>query len=115
MENDPLAKALNVREAALAARGFMNHLRTVASTMRRVEDLIMSQPTAAALARRFVTDFITATVVQDYRNLHARESPFRFRSNIIATGDKLLENDEALVLVAEGWIRGGIATDVGRR
>ncbi len=113
VENDPLAKALNVREAALAARGFMNHLRTVASTMRRVEDLIMSQPTAAALVRRFVTDFITATVVQDYRNLHARESPFRFRSNIIATGDKLLENDEALVLVAEGWIRGGIATDVG--
>lgn len=113
VEADPLGRALNVREAALAARGFMNHLRTVASTMRRVEALIMAQPSASALVRSFVTDFIAATVVQDYRNLHARESPYRFRGDIIASGERLLEEDEKLVLIAEGWIRGGIATDVG--
>lgn len=111
VESDPLGKALNVREAALAARGFMNHLRTVAGTMRRVEALIMAQPTAAALVRRFVTDFIEAEVVQDYRNLHARESPYRFRGLIIDTGEKLLEDEQALGEIAKGWKLGGIARD----
>lgn len=111
VEADPVAKALNVREAALAARGFMNHLRTVAGTMRRVEALIMAQPTAAALVRRFVTDFIEAEVVQDYRNLHARESPYRFRGLIIETSEKLLEDEVALAAIAEGWKLGGIARD----
>lgn len=109
VENDPQGKALNVREAALSARGFMNHLRTVAGTMRRVEALIMAQPTAAALVRRFVTDFIEAEVVQDYRNLHARESPYRFRGLIIETGEKLLEDEEALAAIGRGWKLGGIA------
>lgn len=111
VQADPSAKALNVREAALAARGFMNHLRTVAGTMRRVEDMIMAQPTAAALVRSFVTDFIEATVVQDYRNLHTRESPFRFRSGILESAEALLEHDADLERIAEGWVRGGIARD----
>jgi len=107
--SEPSAKALNVREAALAARGFMNHLRTVAGTMRRVEGLIMAQPTATALVRRFVRDFIEATVVQDYRNLQSRESPYRFRGNIIDLGETLLADDEMLGVIAEGWVSGGIA------
>lgn len=108
---NPVEKALNVREAALAARGFMNHLRTVAGTMRRVEDMIMARPTAAALVQSFVADFIEATVVQDYRNLHTRESPSRFRSKILEAGEALLEDDQALGAVADGWVRGGIARD----
>lgn len=111
VESDPVGKALNVREAALATRGFMNHLRTVAGTMRRVEALIMAQPTAAALVRRFVTDFIEAEVVQDYRNLHARESPYRFRGLIIETGEKLLEDEQVLASIGQGWKLGGIARD----
>ncbi|MBY8821090.1 Wadjet anti-phage system protein JetA family protein [Sphingomonas colocasiae] len=110
---EPKAKALNVREAALAARGFMNHLRTVAGTMRRVEGLIMAQPTAAALVRRFVRDFIEASVVQDYRNLHTRESPYRFRGEIIELGETLLADEDVLTLVAEGWVKGGIARKAG--
>ena len=109
---DPAEKALNVREAALAARGFMNHLRTVAGTMRRVEETIMAQPSAAALVRSFVADFIEATVVQDYRNLQSRESPFRFRSKIIDATETLLDDDEAIARASEGWVRGGIARDV---
>jgi hypothetical protein len=113
VEAEPSAKALNVREAALAARGFMNHLRTVAGTMRRVEGLIMAQPTATALVRRFVSDFIEASVVQDYRNLHTRESPYRFRGEIIALGETLLANEDTLTAVAEGWVKGGIARKTG--
>jgi hypothetical protein len=109
VEADPGGKALNVREAALSARGFMNHLRTVAGTMRRIEALIMAQPTATALVRRFVTDFIEALVVQDYRNLHARESPYRFRGKILEIGETLLADDRAIGEIACGWVAGGIA------
>lgn len=109
VEKEPVAKALNVREAALAARGFMNHLRTVAGTMRRVEDLIMRQPTAAALVRHFVRDFIEASIAQDYRNLQSRESPYRFRGEIIAIADNLLAQDDKLTEIADGWLKGGIA------
>ncbi|WEK52230.1 MAG: DUF5716 family protein [Candidatus Kaistia colombiensis] len=111
VEDDRFKRALNVREAALSARGFMNHLRTVAGTMRRVEALIMAQPTAAALVRRFVTDFIESLVVQDYRNLHARESPYRFRGKILETGESLLADDKAIDEIAYGWVSGGIAKD----
>jgi hypothetical protein len=107
--NEPMVKALNIREAALAARGFMNHLRTVAGTMRRVEDVIMKQPTAAALVRRFVRDFIEASVAQDYRNLQSRESPYRFRGEIIAIGESLLGDDDTLGKITEGWVKGGVA------
>ncbi|MBE7210478.1 MAG: hypothetical protein INR65_05620 [Gluconacetobacter diazotrophicus] len=105
---DPTGNALNVREAAMAARGFMNHLRTVAGTMRRVEGLIMAQPTASALVRAFVSDFIEAEVVQDYRNLHSRESPYRFRHLILELADTLVEDEAVLAQVADGWTRGGI-------
>jgi hypothetical protein len=109
VEAEPIGKALNLREAALSARGFMNHLRTVAGTMRRVEALVMAQPNAAALIRGFVTEFIEAEVVQDYRNLHARESPYRFRGLIIETGERLLEDEEMLAAIGKGWKLGGIA------
>lgn len=109
VEQEPAAKALNIREAALAARGFMNHLRTVAGTMRRVENLIMAQPTTTALVRRFVSDFIEASVVQDYRNLQSRESPYRFRGDIIDLGDRLLADEAVLGDIALGWVTGGIA------
>ena len=112
VEAAPFDKALNVREAALASRGFMNHLRTVAGTMRRVEGLIMAQPTAAALVRRFVDKFITAEIVQDYRNLHARESPYRFRGQIVEVGERLWNDDRALSVIAQGWVAGGVARDV---
>lgn len=111
VDDDPDRNALNVREAALAARGFMNHLRTVAGTMRRIEALIMAQPSAGALVRSFVTDFIEAMVVQDYRNLHARESPYRFRGEILQIAEKLLAEDAVIARIAEGWLRGGIASD----
>jgi hypothetical protein len=111
VDDDPEKNALNVREAALAARGFMNHLRTVAGTMRRIEALIMAQPSAGALVRSFVTDFIEAMVVQDYRNLHARESPYRFRGEILQIAEKLLGHDAVIARIAEGWLRGGIASD----
>lgn len=111
VEADRNKNALNVREAALAARGFMNHLRTVAGTMRRIEALIMAQPTAAALVRSFVNDFIEALVVQDYRNLHARESPYRFRGQILETGERLLADDAIIDAIARGWVSGGIAGD----
>jgi hypothetical protein len=111
IENDPQAMALNVREAALSARGFMNHLRTVAGTMRRIEAMILAQPTAAALVRRFVTDFIEALVVQDYRNLHARESPYRFRGKILELCETIIGDEQMIGKIAEGWVAGGIATD----
>lgn len=79
--------------------------------MRRVEGLIMDQPTASALVRSFVLDFIEASVVQDYRNLHARESPYRFRGLILDVGGKLLEDEAALAKIASGWVSGGIAPE----
>ncbi len=111
VETDLVAKALNLREAALAARGFMNHLRTVAGTMRRVEALIMAQPSAAKVIRQFVARFIEAEVVQDYRNLQSRESPYRFRGLIIETGERLLEDEDAIAAIAHGWKLGGIARE----
>ncbi|MFA6114142.1 MAG: Wadjet anti-phage system protein JetA family protein [Sphingomonas sp.] len=112
--DDPDTNALNAREAALAARGFMNHLHTVAGTMRKIEDLIMKQPSATALVRRFVEDFIESLVVQDYRNLHSRESPYRFRSQIVDVGEELLEDDDKLARVARGWVAGGIAREAAQ-
>jgi hypothetical protein len=111
VEADNVGRALNVREAALAARGFMNHLRTVASTMRRIENLIMDQPSAAMLVRSFVNDFIETLVVQDYRNLHARESPYRFRGDILEAAERLLDGEAALAGVARGSVLGGVAKD----
>ena len=114
VEADLVANALNIREAAIAARGFMNHLRTVAGTMRRVEALIMAQPSAATVIRQFVARFIEAEVVQDYRNLQSRESPYRFRGLIIETGERLLEDEDAIGAIANGWKLGGIARDEGQ-
>ena len=111
VESDPAERALNVREAGLAARSFMTHLRGVAGSMRKVEALIMAQSSAAGLIRSFVSDFIEATIVRDYRNLQTRESPYRFRGEIVAVGERLLEDEAVLATVAEGWVAGGIADE----
>jgi hypothetical protein len=110
VESEPLEKALAAREAAIAARAFMAHLKTVGSALRQVEAQILEQPSANALIKSFIDDFIQATVIQDYRNLHTRDSPFRFRNEILEIADRLLGSVETLALVAKGYRRAGLQT-----
>ena len=102
-------RALNVREAAAAARSFLSHLKTVGAAMRQVEARVTSQPSADALIRSFVEDFVQAGVVRDYRNLHTRDSPYRFRDRVLEIAEGLMGDPEAVARLAEGCRRAGIA------
>lgn len=104
----PIDNAINVREAALAARSFMAHLKTVRSALRQVEARVMAQPSANALIKSFIDEFIQSTVVQDYRNLHTRESPFRFRIEILEIVDQLLADPAMVAVIAQGYRRAGL-------
>lgn len=110
-KNEPSTRSENIREAALSARSFMNHLRTISGAMRKAEELILGQTDLKSLFRQFFEDFVEAFVVQDWKRLHTRDNPFRFRTQIREIGHNMLENELILRELGAAYMREGRARD----
>lgn len=107
----PAERSLNVREAGLSARAFMNHLRTVSGAMRKAEDLILGQKNRKSLFHAFFADFVEKYVVQDWKHLHTRDNPFRFRVQIRSVGRAMVTDDLLIDVLAKAYVREGRAED----
>jgi len=73
----------NIFNAHEAAQNFSHHLRTIATRMRQAEEHVCSQKGIGNIFRAFFDDFISQHVIQDFKTLHTRHNPFRFRSRIL--------------------------------
>jgi hypothetical protein len=111
-QSDPQRKSEGVRNAAKSARSFMNHLRSVASAMRTIEQEISATTELAPLFRRFFDDFVSEHLVEDYKRLHTDANPFRFRVQILEVCEQMLGETLILDSLADGYVVEGRAASV---
>ncbi len=117
----PDERSEGIRNAWTFARDFTQHLRTVAGTMRQLEDEILSKPDLGQLFRAFFEELVTRHLIADYKTLFTRNNPFRFRHAIMdraraMEGDALLMARLSAAYVREGRApNAAAAEDVLRR
>lgn len=110
----PDDRSENIRNAWKFSRDFMQHVRTLAAQMRRVEDEIVNQDGLTSFFRAFFTDYITKHLITDYKSLRTKNNPFRFRVNILDVIRKIQDDTLIMPRLAEGYVKEGRADDKRR-
>lgn len=97
--------------AARAARAFLGHVRGLAGAMRKIEARILREADMRAAFRLYFEDFVARHLISDYRTLHTRFNPFRFRSAIVREAGRALRDPLLIRALAAGILREGRAAD----
>ena len=111
VSDNPREKSQNVRSAGNLARGFMGHLRAIASAMRSFEQQIKSRSQHDLILEAYFELFDSGELVADFRKLRSAHNPYRFRQELVTLADRLAADRTFLGSCAEGWVREGLATD----
>jgi hypothetical protein len=80
---NPTERSENISNAVRASYDFLAHMRLVSVSLRKVEDKILRQDNLRDFYRSFFEDFVEKHLVADFKTLHTKNNPFRFRSAII--------------------------------
>ncbi|GJE56233.1 MULTISPECIES: Wadjet anti-phage system protein JetA family protein [Methylobacterium] len=106
---NPGERSEALSNAAKAARDFLGHLRSLAGSMRKIEERILAEDDLRAAFRLYFEEFVERHLVSDYRTLHTRFNPFRFRSGIVREAGRALRDPLTVRALAEGALREGRA------
>jgi len=87
-------------------------VRGLAAGMRKVEERILREPDRAKTFRLFFEDFVERHLISDYRTLHTRFNPFRFRASVVREAGRALRDALTVRALAEGLIREGRSADL---
>ncbi|MBO9428669.1 Wadjet anti-phage system protein JetA family protein [Sulfitobacter sp. R18_1] len=108
-DRDPENRSEALRSATRSARGFLNHLRTLSAGMGKAEEAISSHHDFSALFEAFFKDYVERHLIADYKQLHTKASPYRFRVRILELVDNISDDEFKLQSLAEAYIREGKA------
>ncbi|MFD0935833.1 Wadjet anti-phage system protein JetA family protein, partial [Methylobacterium trifolii] len=109
---NPSDRSEALANAARAASAFLAHVRGLAGAMRKVEERILREPERKAAFRMYFEDFVERHLIGDYRTLHTRFNPFRFRSAIVREAGGALRDTLLIRALADGLVREGRAPDI---
>ncbi|WAJ27452.1 Wadjet anti-phage system protein JetA family protein [Antarcticirhabdus aurantiaca] len=108
---NPRERSENLANALSGATDFMAHMRTVAASLRKVEERILRQQSLRDMFRHFFEDFVERHLIRDYKTLHTKDNPFRFRAAIIRQANRMAEDHELLSELGEAATREGRVSD----
>lgn len=78
----PEEQALALRQAAVEAKRFLQHLNAMIYGLKGLLETFSNQDDHRRLLSGFFDDFVDHFLVQDYKRLTTRNNPFRFRQQI---------------------------------
>ncbi|MGU3540740.1 Wadjet anti-phage system protein JetA family protein [Methylobacterium sp. A54F] len=110
---NPAERSEALANAAKSARTFLGHVRSLAGSMRKIEERILREEDLRAAFRLYFEDFVERHLISDYRTLHTRFNPFRFRSAIVREAGRALRDGLLVRSLADALVREGRAGDVG--
>lgn len=110
-KDKPSEGSLGIRNAAQFSRDFQQHLRTLAAVMQRIENTVLAQTTHRELFEAYFGEFIERCLITDYKTLHTRNNPFRFRSNVLELAHQLYYDELGMKLLAQAYVDEGRAPD----
>lgn len=109
---EPRERAAALADTAGRARRFRQHLGSVLGGLRAIERRILASPDPDAILSGFFDEFVTGSLIADYRALKTRNNPFRHRDRVISATSAYLADDALLQQVAEGYVEQGLAPDI---
>jgi hypothetical protein len=108
--SNPAEFSENLRNALKGALDFMQHMRTVSVSMRKIEERIVRQDSLREIFRHFFEDFVSRFLISDFKTLHTKDNPFRFRARIIHQAQSMSANSLVTFALGEAYSREGRAT-----
>lgn len=109
---EPRERAAALADTAGRAKRFRQHLGSVLGGLRAIERRILASPDPDAILSGFFDEFVTGSLIADYRALKTRNNPFRHRDRVISATSAYLADDALLQKVAEGYVEQGLAPDL---
>ena len=109
---NPADRSEALGNAARAAQAFLGHVRGLAGAMRKIEERILHEDDMRAAFRLYFEDFVERHLISDYRTLHTRYNPFRFRSAIVREAGRALRDPLLIRALAEAILREGRAAEL---
>ena len=109
VSDNPAQKSQNIRSAGILARGFMGHLRAIASAMRTLEQQIKSRSQQDLIFETYFELFDGEDLVADFKKLRSANNPYRFRQELVTLADRLASDRNFLATCAAEWIKEGLA------
>ena len=106
---NPAERSENVRNAIVASKDFLAHMRMVSVSLRKTEEKILRQTSIHDVFRSFFEDFVQKHLIADYKTLHTRNNPFRFRSRIIQQARDISSSPITVMSLGEAYFREGRA------
>ncbi len=106
---NPAERSESLRNAIVASKDFLAHMRMVSVSLRKVEEKILRQTTLHDVFRSFFEDFVQKHLIADYKTLHTRNNPFRFRSRIIQQARAISSSPLTVLALGEAYFREGRA------
>lgn len=89
---EPQEQALALRQAALEAKRFLQHLNSMIYGLKGLLEKLGGLDDHRSVLSGFFDDFVEHFLVQDYKRLTTRNNPFRYRQQILE-GVRELEFD----------------------
>lgn len=111
--SNPSERSENLRNAVRSARDFMAHMRMVSVSLRKVEERIVRQDTLREIFRHFFEEFVQRHLIADFKTLHTKDNPFRFRSSIIRQTQAIASNPLTVFALGEAYWREGRSSSLG--
>lgn len=102
---DPAERSENLRNALKGATDFLAHMRTVTVSLRQAEERMMRQPSAREVFRHFFDEFVERHLIRDFRTLHTKDNPFRFRSAILRRVETVAADDALVATLGAAYAR----------
>lgn len=107
---NPSERSENIRNAIVASRDFLAHMRMVSVSLRKVEEKILRQTNLHDVFRSFFQDFVQKHLIADYKTLHMRNNPYRFRYRIIQQAHAISSSSLTILTLGEAYFREGRAS-----
>ncbi len=101
----PAEQAAALSEAARLAREFFLHLRSLAYGLRELSQRLRDVSDPRILLGGFFSDFVEDFLVADYKTLHTRDNPFRYRSEILRLAREIRFSPEAHSTLPQAYLR----------
>jgi len=109
---NPVERSENVRNALNGAQDFMAHMRMVSVSLRKVEERILRQQSLRDIFKHFFEDFVERHLIADFKTLHTKDNPFRFRPSIIRQAHAIGADPLTVLALAEAYHREGRAPSI---
>jgi hypothetical protein len=104
---NPAERSENIRNGLKGARDFLAHMRIVSVSLRKLEEFILRRETLHDIFKAFFEDFVQRHLITDFKTLHTKTNPFRFRSRIIHQANQIASSALLMQALAEAYAKEG--------